>query len=98
MSTIRNFITTIITLALTINSVAQNAKAVKPRIEIYFLNKLNKDDTSQPRNNYFVPTTEELSDKPFITDDEIIGYRIYEDTLQQKTGTQYSILLANSAQ
>lgn len=88
------------------NLFGQDTKVTKPKIEIYFLNNASKiyfaqlrdNYFNQPANNYFLPTAEQLSEIAFISDDEITGYKIYQDTSKQKRGELYSFILSKSAQ
>jgi len=80
------------------NLFGQDTKVIKPKIEIYLLNNASNPNQYQPKNKYFLPTTEQLSENAFIRDDEICGYKIYQDTSKQKRGKLYSFILSKSAQ
>lgn len=88
----------LVTLMLTLNLSGQNIVTNNPKIEIYFLKESEKLFSTQPRSNYFNPTSEELSDTAFIKNEEIEGYRVYEDSLYPKSGKLYSLIISTSGQ
>lgn len=91
-------ISVLVSLTFTTIVSGQNTAISKPKIEIYLISKLTRPDSLQPKNNYFLPTANDLSDTAFIKDEEILSYKIYQDSAQHKIRKLYSFLLNSSGQ